>query len=213
MLYKIQNNVKNIYMKVIIIVVSFLFIISICFCSIRLKVYKYNGQKLQINIIISKSFRIKINLTNKVLKNLSDYIYKTSSDKKIYDIKHMIETFRYHKDLVQSFIHNFNGNIVYLSINSFYYLDDLRYYLTIYYLYSYIQNQLYINLNKVTSTCFKTRLKNTSFNTEINIDLETRVYKMIYFLYKRRKELYKLKEVYNEQSSNYRIIKNINVEH
>lgn len=196
-------------MKVIIIVVSVLIIISVCVCTIRLKVHKYNGKDLQINIIISKSFKFKVNITNEFYKKMNEYINKTSSDKKVYDIKHMIEIFRYHKDLVQSFLHNFNGNVVYLSINSFYYLDNLNLYLALYYLYSYIQNQLYINLNKVTSTCFKTRLKNTSFNTEINIDLETRVYKMIIFLYKRRKELSKLKEDFNEQPSNNRVVKNI----
>ena len=85
--------------------------------------------------------------------------------------------------------------------------------LAVYYLYSYIQNQLYINLNKVKSTCFKTRLKNISLKTEINIDLETNVYKILLLLIKRRKEIYKLKGKYHEQSSNNRIIKNINVKH
>ena len=194
-------------MKVIIIIVVILFLI--CICSIRLKVYKYNGGKLKVNLIISKSLKIKIDLTNYINKKIDSYIFNTSSEKKIHDIKASIETFRYHKDLVQSFIHIFNGRVVYLSINSLYYLDNLEFYLTLYYLYSYIQNQLYINLNKVSATCFKTRLKNTPFNTELSIDLETYVYKIVIFIFKRRKELFKLKEEINEQPSNNRIIKNI----
>lgn len=196
-------------MKIIIVVLSVLIIIGVCICTIRLKIYKYNGQTLQISVIISKTFRFKVNLTNNIYKELKKYIQESTSDKKNKAIKYMMEMFRYHKDLLKDFIHIFNGNIVYLSINSFYYLDNLNYYLALYYLYSYIQNQLYINLNKVSATCFKTRLKNTSFNTEVNIDLETRVYKMIIFLFKRQKDLLKIKEKFNEQPSNNRVIKNI----
>lgn len=194
-------------MKVIIIVVVILFFLSIC--SIRLKVYKYNGREFKVNLIISKSLKIKIDVTKYIHKKIDSYIFNTSSEKKIHDIKASIETFRYHKDLVQSFIHIFNGKVVYLSINSLYYLDNLEFYLTLYYLYSYIQNQLYINMNKVSATCFKTRLKNTKFNTEINIDLETYVYKVLVLIFKRRKELFKIKEEINEQPSNNRIVKNI----
>lgn len=194
-------------MKVIITIVVILILISIC--SIRLRVYKYNGKQLRVNLIISKSLRIKIDLTKYIYKKIGSYLVNTSSEKKINDIKESIETFRYHKDLVKSIIHIFNGKVVYLSINSLYYLDNLNFYLTLYYLYSYIQNQLYINLNKVTATCFKTRLKNIPFNTEINIDLETYVYKILLLVIKRRKELFKIKEDFNEQPSNNRIAKNI----
>ena len=194
-------------MKVIITIVVILILISIC--SIRLRVYKYNGNQLRVNLIISKSLRIKIDLTKYIYKKIGSYLVNTSSEKKINDIKESIETFRYHKDLVKSIIHIFNGKVVYLSINSLYYLDNLNFYLTLYYLYSYIQNQLYINLNKVTATCFKTRLKNIPFNTEINIDLETYVYKILLLVIKRRKELFKIKEDFNEQPSNNRIAKNI----
>ena len=146
-------------------------------------------------------------------KKLKNYIYDTSTQKKVYDIKQTIETLRYHRELINSVAHIFNGNVVYLSINSFYYLDNLQLYLALYYLYSFIQNQLYINLNKVSSTCFKTRIKNTSINTEVHIDLETYVFKIIILVIKRRKEIFKIKEKFNEQSSNNRIIKNINVKH
>ena len=70
-----------------------------------------------------------------------------------------------------------------------------------------------INLNKVKSTCFKTRLKSTSFKTEINVDIETYLFKIILLLIKQRKEIFKIKGKFNEQSSNNRIIKNINVKH
>lgn len=207
LLYKIQDNVKNIYMKVLLVI--FVLLILFLICSIRLKVYKVNNEEIRVNIIVSKSLKIKIDLTKYISKKINSYIYNTSSEKKVYDIKQSIETFRYHKDLVKSMIHIFNGNTVYLSVNSFYYLDNLSLYLALYYLYSYIQNQLYINLHKVKSTCFKTRIKNISLKTEINIDLETYVFKLIFLFIKRRKELLKLKEDYNEQPSNNRAIKNI----
>lgn len=194
-------------MKVLLII--FVLLILFLICSIRLKVYKVNNEEIRVNIIVSKSLKIKIDLTKYISKKINSYIYNTSSEKKVYDIKQSIETFRYHKDLVKSMIHIFNGNNVYLSVNSFYYLDNLSLYLALYYLYSYIQNQLYINLNKVKSTCFKTRIKNISLKTEINIDLETYVFKLIFLFIKRRKELLKLKEEYNEQPSNNRTIKNI----
>ena len=194
-------------MKVLLVI--FVLLILFLICSIRLKVYKVNNEEIRVNIIVSKSLKIKIDLTKYISKKINSYIYNTSSEKKVYDIKQSIETFRYHKDLVKSMIHIFNGNNVYLSVNSFYYLDNLSLYLALYYLYSYIQNQLYINLNKVKSTCFKTRIKNISLKTEINIDLETYVFKLIFLFIKRRKELLKLKEEYNEQPSNNRTIKNI----
>lgn len=194
-------------MKVLLII--FVLLILFLICSIRLKVYKINNEEIRVIIIVSKSLKIKIDLTKYISKKINSYIYNTSSEKKVYDIKQSIETFRYHKDLVKSMIHIFNGNTVYLSVNSFYYLDNLSLYLALYYLYSYIQNQLYINLNKVKSTCFKTRIKNISLKTEINIDLETYVFKLIFLFIKRRKELLKLKEEYNEQPSNNRTIKNI----
>lgn len=211
MLYKIQNNVKNIYMKEVIIIALILSLILIT--SIRIKVYKENNKKLHLYLIITKSIRIKVDLTKFINEKLKHYIYDTTSDKKVYDIKNAIETFRYHKELITEATHIFNGNIVYFSVNSFYFLDNLSYYLAVYYLYSYIQNQLYINLNKVKSTCFKTRLKKSKFNTEINVDIETYLYKIIYLLIKRRREIFKIKEKFNEQSSNSRIIKNINVKH
>lgn len=194
-------------MKVLLVI--FVLLILFLICSIRLKVYKINNEEIRVNIIVSKSLKIKIDLTKYLSKKINSYIYNTSSEKKVYDIKQSIETFRYHKNLVKSMIHIFNGNTVYLSVNSFYYLDNLSLYLALYYLYSYIQNQLYINLNKVKSTCFKTRIKNISLKTEINIDLETYVFKLIILFIKRRKELLKLKEEYNEQPSNNRAIKNI----
>ena len=60
-----------------------------------------------------------------------------------------IVTMKHNKKLLKSIINIFNGNVVYLSVNSYYYLDNLNLYLSMYYLYSYIQNQLYANLNKV----------------------------------------------------------------
>ena len=210
-MYKIQIKVKNIYMKVLIIVSIIICLISIT--SVRVKIYKEINDNLKVYLIITKSIRVKINLTNIINKQIKNYLYDTSSQEKAYDIKQAIETFRYHKELIKGATHIFNGNIVYLSVNSLYYLDNLNYYLAIYYLYSYIQNLLYINLNKVKSTCFKTRLKNTSFKTEINIDIETYIYKIIYLLIKRRREIFKIKENFNEQSSNNRTVKNLNVKH
>lgn len=198
-------------MKTLIIII--IFFVLVCVIKIRIKVYKEINKDIKVYLIITKSLRIKIDLTSFLHKKLNQYIYDTSNEKKVYDIKKTIETFRYHKELINEVAHIFNGNIVYLSVNSFYYLDNLQLYLAIYYLYSYIQNALYINLNKVKSTCFKTRLKNTPLKTEINIDVETYLYKIIYLIIKRRKEIFKIKEKFNEQSSNNRIIKNINVKH
>ena len=42
---------------------------------------------------------------------------------------------------------------------------------------------------------------------------ETYIYKIIYLLIKRRREIFKIKENFNEQSSNHRIVENINVQH
>ena len=198
-------------MKEVIIITFILVLLSIT--KIRFKVYKEINQKTRVCLIITKSLRIKIDLTNYIYNKFKNYIYDTTSDKKVYDIKKTIETIRIHKELANEVTHIFNGNILFLSVNSFYYLDNLSYYLAIYYLYSYIQNQLYINLNKVKSTCFKTRLKNTALKTEIHIDIETYLFKIIYLLIKRRKEIFKIKEKFNEQSSNNRIIKNFNVKH
>ncbi len=195
------------------LIIAALILVLILCIKIRIKVYKQVNQKIIINLIITKSLRIKINLTNYLNKKFKNYIYDTSKEKKVYDIKKAIETLRYHKELINNVSHIFNGNIIYFSINSFYYLDNLQFYLALYYLYSFIQNSLYINLNKVSSTCFKTRVKNTSFNTEIYVDLETYVFKILLLLIKRRKEIFKIKEKFNEQPSNNRIIKNINVKH
>lgn len=194
----------------IVIIIIFLLFGSTC---IRIRVYKEIYSKINFYLIISNSFRIKIDLTNFINKKFEYFLYDTSSETKIIDIKKSIELFRYHKDLIKDLSHIFNGNVVYLSINSFYYLDNLNYYLAVYYLYSYIQNLLYINLNKVKSTCFKTRVKNTKILTEVNVDIETYVFKIIYIIIKRRKELLKIKEKFYEQSSNNRIIKNIDVKH
>ena len=77
-------------------------LILISICSIRLRVYKYNSKQLRVNLIISKSLRIKIDLTKYIYKEIGSYLVNTSSEKKINDIKESIETFRYHKDLVKS---------------------------------------------------------------------------------------------------------------
>ena len=171
------------------------------------------NDEFTLNLIITKSLKIKINLKKYIYKYSKRYIYNTSNEKKINDIKNTIVTMKYNKKLLRSIINIFNGNVVYLSVNSYYYLDNLNLYLSMYYLYSYIQNLLYINLNKVSATCFKTRLKNTLLNTELELDLETRLYKVLILLIKKRKEIFKIKERYNEQSSNRRIVKNINVQH
>lgn len=198
-------------MKILIICVIILILINIV--SIRIKIYKEINRDITFHLIITKSLKIKIDLTKLLSRQIKKYIHDTSTDKKAYDIKQAIETFRYHKELISKVTHIFNGNVVYLSVNSLYYLENLNYYLALYYLYSYIQNLLYINLNKVKATCFKTKLKNTTLKTEINIDVETYMYKVIILLIKRRKEIFKIKGKFNEQSSNNRIIKNIHVKH
>lgn len=198
-------------MKVIIVIsIILLLILS---TSIRLKIYKVINKELSISIIITRSLKIRINLKKYIYKKLTKYIYDTSNEKKIKDIKNSIKTFNHHKELIKSLINLFNGNIIYLSINSYYYINNLNLYLSLYYLYSYIQNELYLNLHKVKNSCFKTRLKKTPLDLEVHIDLETKVYKLALFMIKRGKEIFKIKERYNEQSSNYRIVKNINVKY
>ena len=69
-----------------LIIVALILVLVLCI-KIRIKVYKQVNQKIIVNLIITKSLRIKINLTNYLNKKFKNYIYDTSKEKKVYDIK------------------------------------------------------------------------------------------------------------------------------
>ncbi len=191
-------------MKIILLIILILFFILMI--NIRIKIYKVNTDSLKVSLILFKIFPIKfklIKVNNLISKSITNISLKTDKKK--------IKMFFNHQKLIKKLINLFTANTCFFSINTKYYLDNLNLYLSTFYLYSFIQNLLYTNLSKLKKSCFKSRIKKVDVKLEIDLDLETKVYKLIYFLVKNNQELIKIfKELKNERSSNMRIIENIN---
>lgn len=190
-------------MKILLIITLILFLILII--NLRFKIYKVNREELSIYLIVFKLMPIKIKLTNVNQPLISDL-----DQNQLQKDKNAAKLFFKHQNLVKKLIGIFSANTCFFSINTKYYLANLPLYLSTFYLYSLMQNLLYTNLAKLKKSCFKSRVKKVDIRLEIDLDLETKVYKVLFFMIKYRKELLKVfKEVQNERSSNLRIVKNI----
>lgn len=109
--------------------------------------------------------------------------------------------------MIKNLIKQFDGEVIYFAVDSSSYVSNIGLYLTNIYIYSFLQNFLLINLRKIKKSCLKSKIKDIDFDSEIDIRISSKIYRLVYFLLSNLKKIRKAK---NEQSSNNRIIKNIN---
>lgn len=191
-------------MKVLLIIILICLVIS--FITVKFKFYKVNNKKIEVYLGFTKIIPLKVKIKeielSDILRTWLENINKFDQNK--------INKYNQNKEFIYNILKKCDGKTIFFSINSFYYLDNLSIYLATFYLYSYLQNSLYLKLNKIKKSCFKTRVKKVDLNIEIDVELETKVYKLLIIFLKNIKLIIKLlKEKKNEQSSNNRIIKNI----
>lgn len=187
-------------MKILLIIL--LLIILILVTNLQIRVTKINSKNIEISIIIFKIIPLKLKL-----KEINpSQIHNIKINKGLINNSYTL--------LIKKILKIFDGKTIYFSINTSYFIYNLSSYLTTFYIYSFIQNLLYMNLNKIRRSCFKSRIKNTKANLEIDVVLETKVYRLLIVLLQNIKLIKRIyKERKYEQSSNRRIIKNIDVKY
>lgn len=193
-------------MKILLIIL--LLIILILMTNLQIRVTKINNKNIELYIIIFKIIPLKFKLKEINLSQIDNIKINNiiKANKELINKTHIL--------LIKNILKTFDGKTIYFSINTSYYIYNLASYLTTFYIYSFIQNLLYMNLNKIRRSCFKSRIKNTKANLEIDIVLETKFYKLLIVLLQNIKLIKRIyKERKYEQSSNRRIIKNIDVKY
>lgn len=173
-------------MKVVIILIIFLIIILLM--TIRIKINKFNQEPIIVDLFIFKFIPIKFRLIR-----ISPSLLMIQNQNQLLNKKRNI--LLKHQLLIKKFIGIFTANSCFFSLNSEYYLSNLLLYLSTFYLYSFMQNLLYINLLKIKRSCFKSRIKAIDIRLEIDLELETKGFRVFAFMIRHYKELL---EIYQE---------------
>lgn len=184
-------------MKIIIIILIFLFLLLIT--NVEIQIIKVNQNIFHTYLIIGKLLRIKIGLNKVIFKNMNNINININQNN--------IAKFKKYQPLIKNLIKQFDGEVIYFAVDSSSYVSNIGLYLTNIYIYSFLQNFLLINLRKIKKSCLKSKIKDIDFDLEIDIRISSKIYRLVYFLLSNLKKIRKVK---NEQSSNNRIIKNIN---
>lgn len=189
-------------MKVAIILIIFLIIFLLM--TIRIKIYKFNQEKINVNLFIFRFIPIKLHL----MKFSPSLLMPLKQNHLVSNKRKLLSK---HLSLIKKFIGIFSANNCFFSLNSEYYLSNLSLYLSTFYLYSLMQNLLYINLLNIKRSCFKSRIKTVDMRLEIDLELETKGFRILAFMIRHYKELLEIyQESKYERTSNIGITKNIN---